>query len=30
MDELRSGMLDPDVFFQVLKLNKIELSDKDV
>lgn len=23
MDDLRSGLLDPDVFFQVLKLNKI-------
>lgn len=30
MDDLRSGLLDPDVFFQVLKLNKIQLSEADI
>lgn len=30
MDDLRSGLLDPDVFFQVLKLNKIQLSETDI
>lgn len=29
MDDLKTGLLDPDVFFQVLKLNKIDLSEQD-
>lgn len=29
MDELKLGKLDADVFFQILKLNKIYLRDKD-